>query len=159
MTFSPRAVVVSHGEGEVVTALGSRYRYKAVGDSTNGAYSLVEETLLDDDGPPLHVHDREEEAFYVLSGRGVFVMGDDRRELGPGDFVVVPRGAPHALARVGGELRMLVICSPAGLEQFFVEVERRESEAGAPMEEDEVVALADEFGTRIVGPPIGPIAS
>ena len=62
MTFSPRAVVVLHGEGEVVTALGSRYRYKAIGQSTNGAYSLVEETLLDDEGPPLHVDEHEEEA-------------------------------------------------------------------------------------------------
>lgn len=157
MTFSPRAVVVLHGEGEVVTALGSRYRYKAVGESTNGAYSLVEETLLDDEGPPLHVHEQEEEAFYVLGGRGVFVVDNERRELGPGDFVIVPRGAPHALARVGQEdLRMLVICSPAGLEQFFVEVERREAAAGSPMGEDDVVALAAEFGTRIVGPPIGP---
>jgi quercetin dioxygenase-like cupin family protein len=156
MTFVPRAVVVLHGEGEVVTALGSRYRYKVVGESTNGAYSLVEETLLDDEGPPLHVHEGEEEAFYVLSGRGVFAIGEDRRELGPGDFVVVPRGAPHALARVGDELRMLVIVSPAGFEQFFVEIERRESVAGTPLGEEEVVALAADFGTHIVGPPIGP---
>ena len=118
---------------------------------------MVEETLLDDEGPPLHVHDQEKEAFYVLAGRGVFVVGDERRELGPGDFVIVPTGAPHALSRVGHEeLRMLVICSPAGLEQFFVEVERREVASGSPMGEDAVVALASEFGTRIVGPPIGP---
>lgn len=157
MTFRPRAVVVSNGEGEVVTALGSRYRYKVVGESTHGAYSLVEETLLDDEGPPLHVHEREEEAFYVLSGRGVFVVSGDRRELGPGDFVVVPRGAPHALAKTADELRMLVITSPAGLEQFFVEVERREFSTGQPMGEDDVVTLAAQFGTRIVGPPIGAV--
>lgn len=157
MTFSPRAVVVLHGEGEVVTALGSRYRYKAVGASTNGAYSLVEETLLDDEGPPLHVHDHEEEAFYVLEGRGVFVVGDDRRELGAGDFVIVPRGAAHALAKARGQdLRMLVITSPAGLEQFFVEVQNRQAPTGSSMREEDVVALAAEFGTRIVGPPIGP---
>jgi mannose-6-phosphate isomerase-like protein (cupin superfamily) len=157
MTFSPRAVVVRNGEGEVVNALGSRYRYKALGESTNGAYSLVEETLLDHEGPPLHVHDHEEEAFYVLGGRGVFVVGEERNELEPGDFVIVPRGAPHALARTGAEdLRMLVITSPAGLEEFFVEVQRREAAAGIPMDEGDVVALASAFGTRIVGPPIGP---
>lgn len=156
MTFGSQAIIVRDGEGEVVTALGSRYRYKAVGEATNGAYSLVEETLLDADGPPLHVHDHDEEAFYVLAGRGSFVVGEERRELGPGDFVIVPRGAPHALAKVGDEdLRMLVICSPAGLEQFFVEVQRRERERGSELGEDEVVTLAAEFGTRIVGPPIG----
>lgn len=157
MTFAGRAVVVLGDEGEVVSALGSRYRFKVLGEATGGAYSLVEETLLDRDGPPLHVHDGEEEAFYVLSGRGVFVVGDDRRELGAGDFVLVPRGAPHALARLGDdELRMLVITSPAGLEQFFAEVQRRESAVGA-MDEDAVVTLALEYGTRIVGPPIGPL--
>jgi mannose-6-phosphate isomerase-like protein (cupin superfamily) len=141
----------------VVNALGSRYRYKAVGASTNGAYSLIEETLLDDEGPPLHVHDHDEEAFYVLDGRGVFVVGDERGELGPGDFVIVPRGAAHAIARAaGGDLRMLVVTSPAGMEQFFVELQSREAAAGSPMGEDEVVALAAEFGTRTVGPPIGP---
>lgn len=155
MTFAGRVVVALGGEGEVVSALGSRYRYKVVGDDTNGAYSLVEETLLDPGGPPLHVHDTEEEAFYVLSGRGIFLVGDERRELGPGDFVLVPRGTPHALARVGDEeLRMLVIVSPAGFEQFFVEVERREA-AGSALDEDAVVELAAEFGTRIIGPPIG----
>lgn len=106
---------------------------------------------------PLHVHDHEEEAFYVLEGSGVFVVGEERRELGPGDFVIVPGGAAHGLARMGGEsLRMLVVTSPAGLEQFFVEVQNREASAGSPMDEEDVVALAAEFGTRIVGPPIGP---
>ncbi|MFP5328166.1 MAG: cupin domain-containing protein, partial [Acidimicrobiia bacterium] len=90
MTFGAQAVVVLGGRDDVVSALGSHYRYKVVGSDTDGAYSLVEETLIED-GPPLHVHDREEEAFYVLSGRGVFVVGEERRELGAGDFVLVPR--------------------------------------------------------------------
>lgn len=152
MTFVGRVVFVGAGGGDAVAALGSRYRYKAVGADTNGAYSLVEEIV--DDNPPLHVHDHEEEAFYVLSGRGVFVLGDERRELGVGDFVIVPRGTPHTLAPLGDEeLRMLTIISPAGLEQFFIEVERLEAARG-PLSEDEVVELAATYGTRIVGPPL-----
>lgn len=132
----------------------ARYRYKAVGGDTNGAYSLVEETVYEN--PPLHVHEHEEEAFYVLEGRGVFAVGDERRELGAGDFVIVPRGLPHTLAPVGRDgLRMLTIISPAGLEQFFVEVERLEAERGA-LSEDDVVELAATYGTRIVGPPLEP---
>lgn len=154
MTFAGRVVVALAGEGDVVTALGSRYRFKVLRDATNGAYSLIEETLLDPGGPPLHIHDHEEEAFYVLQGRGAFVVGDERRELTAGDFVMVPRGAAHGLASIGDEeLRMLVITSPAGLEQFFVEVQRREA-ASEPMREDEIVELAATFGTRVVGPPI-----
>ena len=155
MSFIAREVVVADGEGEVVTALGSRYVYKLLGHHTGGAFSLVEETLLDSDGPPLHVHEHEEETFYVLAGRGLFVAGETERELRRGDLVVVPRGVPHALAPRGADpLRMLVIVSPAGLEQFFVDVAQRER-AGTELDEDGVVALASEYGTRIVGPPIG----
>lgn len=103
----------------------------------------------------MHVHENEEETFYVLQGRGSFVVGQTRRELAPGDMVVVPRGVPHTLAPVPGQaLRMLVILSPAGLEQFFADVERRE-QAGHQVDEETVTALAAEYGTRIVGPPIG----
>lgn len=155
MSFIEREVVVAAGEGEVVTALGSRYVYKLLGHQTSGAFSLVEETLLDSDGPPLHVHENEEETFYVLDGRGLFVVGETQRELQRGDLVVVPRGVPHTLAPQGAEpLRMLVLVSPAGLERFFVEVEQRER-AGIELDEDGVVALAAEYGTRIVGPPLG----
>lgn len=155
MSFIAREVVVTAGEGEVVTALGSRYVFKLLGHHTGGAFSLVEETLLDSDGPPLHVHENEEETFYVLDGRGLFVVGETERELRRGDMVVVPRGVPHTLAPRGADpLRMLVIVSPAGLEQFFVDVEQR-ARAGIELDEDSVVALASEYGTRIVGPPIG----
>lgn len=154
MSFVAREVVVAAAEGEVVTALGSRYVYKLLGHHTGGAFSLVEETLLGAEGPPLHVHENEEETFYVLAGRGLFVVGETQRELTRGDLVLVPRGVPHTLApREGEPLRMLVILSPAGLEQFFVEVQRRE-QAGHELDEGTVVTLAAEYLTRIVGPPI-----
>jgi mannose-6-phosphate isomerase-like protein (cupin superfamily) len=151
MSFVQQALVVRGGEGEVVTALGSRYLYKVLGGSTAGAFSLVEETLVGD-GPPLHVHDGEEETFYVLEGTAVFLVGQERRELSAGDLVVVPRGVPHTLASTGATpLRMLVLVSPAGFEQFFVEVQRRE---GEDLDDDAVTALAAAHGCRIVGPPL-----
>lgn len=150
MSFIDRAVVVAAGEGEVVTALGSRYIYKVLGHHTREAFSLVEETLLDSDGSPLHVHENEDETFYVLDGQGLFVVGETQRELRRGDLVVVPRGVAHTLAPRGNEpLRMLVVVSPVRLERFFVEVEQQER-AGIELDEDGVVALAAEYGTRIV---------
>ena len=41
---------------------------------------------------PFHYHMREDEAFYVLSGRGVLRYGDTLREIGPGDCVFCPAG-------------------------------------------------------------------
>jgi hypothetical protein len=48
---------------------------------------------------------------------------------------------------------MLVIVSPAGLEQFFVDVQRR-ARTGMELDEEAVVALAAVYGTRIGGPPM-----
>lgn len=45
---------------------------------------------------PFHYHQREDEVFFVLSGRGVLRYGDDARELRPGDCVSCPAGTQIA---------------------------------------------------------------
>jgi uncharacterized cupin superfamily protein len=47
-------------------------------------------------GCPFHTHAREDEVFYVLSGRGVFRYGDSIREIGPGDCISCPAGTGFA---------------------------------------------------------------
>ncbi len=43
-------------------------------------------------GCPFHTHAREDEVFYVLSGRGLFRYGDAVMEIGPGDCIACPAG-------------------------------------------------------------------
>lgn len=51
-----------------------------------------------------HFHDADEEFIYVLEGRGVAHIGDERFEVGPGDFMGFPApagdlpGPAHSLA-------------------------------------------------------------
>ncbi|MGH7810881.1 MAG: cupin domain-containing protein, partial [Candidatus Binatia bacterium] len=45
-----------------------------------------------DKSTEFHSHKFEEEAIYVLSGRGAEVMGETRQKIGPGDFVGFPGG-------------------------------------------------------------------
>ncbi|MGI9450047.1 MAG: cupin domain-containing protein [Geminicoccaceae bacterium] len=49
---------------------------------------------------PFHAHQREDEVFYVLSGRGVFRYGDNLQEVGPSDCIACPAGTgiAHQLA-------------------------------------------------------------
>lgn len=49
---------------------------------------------------PLHVHDRADEGFAVLTGFLDVTIGSDVRRLGPGEFVVVPAGTTHTFATV-----------------------------------------------------------
>jgi mannose-6-phosphate isomerase-like protein (cupin superfamily) len=50
---------------------------KASRDSTGGALSVFEASIAD--GPPLHVHDREDECFYILDGELSVRCGHARR--------------------------------------------------------------------------------
>ena len=43
----------------------------------------------------LHVHPTMYENYYVLEGRAVYEIAGEKHEAGPGDFLVVPPGAPH----------------------------------------------------------------
>jgi quercetin dioxygenase-like cupin family protein len=125
MTLPVSVVRLRAGEGEQVSPrAGARATFKARTEQTGGAYSLVEwEHEPGAPGPPLHVHDREEEAFYVLSGAVAVSVGGVRTEEGTGAFVLVPRGTPHTFSVVGDEpARMLLILSPPGYEGFWEEL-------------------------------------
>lgn len=54
---------------------------------------------------PAHYHLREDEAFYVLSGRGVLRYGDELHDIGPGDCISCPAGTgvAHQIANPYGE--------------------------------------------------------
>jgi quercetin dioxygenase-like cupin family protein len=49
---------------------------------------------------PLHVHDRGDEGFVVLTGLLDVTLGSEVRRLRPGDFALVDAGTPHTFATV-----------------------------------------------------------
>jgi quercetin dioxygenase-like cupin family protein len=142
--------LVLPGQGTRVTALGSTYTAKAGGADTGGAYVLVEEEFWGDP-TPLHTHTDAEEAFYVLSGEVAVWIDADEVVATSGTFLLVPRGAPHAIRRVTDEtVRMLTLVSPPGFERFFEAVER-EGEDALLSDPERLVALAAATGTQILG--------
>jgi mannose-6-phosphate isomerase-like protein (cupin superfamily) len=57
-----------------------------------------------------HVHDAEEEVFYILSGGGVVTEDGVATRVGPGDAVLTGGGAGHALENTGsGPLELLAV--------------------------------------------------
>jgi quercetin dioxygenase-like cupin family protein len=72
---------------------------------------------------PRHVHELEDELFYVLEGEHVFEVDGVEYRVGPGATVFAPRGLPHAQRRVvHGEGRTLVLTVPGGFDGFFREL-------------------------------------
>lgn len=56
--------------------------------------------------------DPMEEIYMVLSGTGLMRVGDEERQVGPGDATWLPKGLPHGLANTGAEdLVILVVAS------------------------------------------------
>src|ERR1051326_136358 len=59
---------------------------------------------------PLHVHHKDDEAWYVLEGTLRVRVGDEEVEARTGAAVFVPRGTPHTYWNPGpGKLRYLLV--------------------------------------------------
>ena len=116
--------VLGPSQGETVHLLALGVRFMIDGETTGGAFSLVEHPLPPRAlGAPLHTHRNEDEYSYVLEGRVGVQLGDEVLEAGPGDLVFKPRGEQHAFWNPGDEpARLLEIISPAGFENYFREL-------------------------------------
>ena len=61
----------------------------------------------------LHIHHADDEAWYVLSGRLGFRIGDEEREVPAGESILVPRGTPHSFWNAVSEpTRYLLVMTP-----------------------------------------------
>jgi quercetin dioxygenase-like cupin family protein len=136
------------------------YRMLAPGEQTGGVFTLVEVKVPPGGGPPLHIHHREDEAFFVLEGEMAFTLGDRRIVARPGAFVQGPRGLPHRFKNESSApARLLVYVTPPGIENFFQEfAEPVASFASPPVPPtpamiERLMAAAPQYGIEILPPP------
>jgi mannose-6-phosphate isomerase-like protein (cupin superfamily) len=158
-TMETAPLFVPDGEGEATWFINSRMVIRASGEATGGAYGLVESWIPAGFSPPLHVHHREEESFFVLEGRVRFRCGDEEMEGGPGTHVVLPRDVPHTFVVVGDEpAHMLTLLTPGGGEGFFLDAGRTPEGPGlpppGPPDIDRLKRASERYGAEIVGPPL-----
>ena len=128
------------------------------GASSGGTVAVVEIEGRRGDMPPLHVHRREDEIFYVLDGKLSLHQPDGSIELGPGQAAVAPRDVPHVYRVESETARWLGIATPAGFDAFVREVGEPAPEAVLPPEgrEHDPARLAEisaAYGIELLGPP------
>ena len=76
--------------------------------------SLAQETLLPGQAVGRHHHDVIEEIYFITSSVGLMRVGNEEREVGAGDAIFIPRGAPHELQNTGTEpMTIILVCGPA----------------------------------------------
>jgi quercetin dioxygenase-like cupin family protein len=78
MSTEMRAFTLRPGEGPSIrNPLGGPLTFKLRGEESNGAMMVLESEVRPGEGPPLHIHQREDEWLYVLEGEMRFRTGDD----------------------------------------------------------------------------------
>jgi quercetin dioxygenase-like cupin family protein len=160
-TSTADAYIVKPGEGQPIWFLRNRMSVKATAASTGGAFGLVETLIAPGFSPPMHIHHREDESFYVLEGELTMQCGERRFRASAGAFVFLPRDVPHTFVVEGDRpARMLTFLTPGGGEGVFIEGGRRPERDGLPpaMPPDiaALKAVSARFGAEVVGPPMAP---
>jgi quercetin dioxygenase-like cupin family protein len=153
-----RAYGLEEGEGEARWWLGGLATIKATGKETGGLYTLVE--VLEPEGEaPLHVHHREDEAFWVLEGEVTFEVGEEKIKASAGSFVFGPKDVPHTYTVDSGPARILFLLSPAGFEEFIYATSEPAKERTLPpqpegppseAEMEELRAIARQYGGELL---------
>ena len=135
------------GAGQEALAFG-RHMIRITADQTGGALGCFESEVPPGEGPPPHVHEKEDEFIHVTAGRFAFWCAGARVELTAGGMIAIPRGAVHNFQNIGPDLgRLTVVVTPGGFEGFFAAVA---AEPGAPMER--VFEIAAAHNLRFVMP-------
>ena len=145
----------------VVWYSGYLLTFLVTGDETGGTFSVVEEVGRKglSAEPPMHVHQREDESFYVLEGRMGFVIGDTQIDAPAGTLVVLPRGVPHRFTLESEHVRVLNMCTPAGFEGFFRDLSEPAPSLTLPPMPDgppdiaRLIQTAATYGVDILPPP------
>jgi len=137
---------------------GGLYRIQARAEDTGGALSLVEARLPRGFGPPLHVHRRDDEGFYIIEGRVRFRQGEEDFVAGEGSWVWGPHGVPHTFKVESERARALILITPGGFERMFEEGGVPLSESAEPPVQEydpaAAVAMSQRFGFDVVGPQL-----
>jgi quercetin dioxygenase-like cupin family protein len=142
------ARIVRSGEGEVYEQL---WHFKH-GSLTGGRFDFMVGEVGYLKGPPLHVHQDQDDTLFVLEGVLTVQVRDELIELGPGDFATVPPGIPHTFDNVKKDQPPVKVCNlmtPGGLDAQFRDMR---AAAGDPAK---AAALREKYGTAMAGPTIG----
>lgn len=120
--LTSRPCIMRSNQGENVEAFGDRGRFLVDSAYVQNRFCIMTGQTPSLSGPPLHIHHREDETFYILAGRYEFLVEDARLQVEAGDVVWAPRGVPHTFRVVSNEAgHCLTLCTPGGFDNFFRE--------------------------------------
>jgi len=136
-------------DAEMIHFFGTRMRILVSGAQTGGAFCLIEVRSPAGNMTPPHVHHRETETIHLLEGGMTCVLDGKPITVAVGETVVLPPEVPHQLKTGEQDTRTLLLCTPAGFDDFV-----RTLGTSTPVKPDpeamaHAVAVAASFGIEI----------
>jgi len=102
--------------------VGDTYTVLLTGDDTDGRYCLIDMHVPPGGGPPPHRHDFEE-SFTLLEGEIEASFRGKKTIVRAGETIHIPANAPHSFTNASRHAaRLLCLCAPAGMDEFFLEI-------------------------------------
>jgi quercetin dioxygenase-like cupin family protein len=158
MAVAGKVTVAKSGESRFPFSTAQQARLspcKLTSEDTAGALSAFELSVLPQSGPNLHVHHREDEWYYVLSGEFLFQAGGEPHTLQAGTSIWLPRGIAHVWANLTtAEAKLLLVCQPGGFEKFFEEMGNEMERVDSPGAQDKMKEVMTKYGMELLGPPL-----
>jgi quercetin dioxygenase-like cupin family protein len=149
-------IALAPGEGLAVeNPAGGILTFKLMADRTSGALTAIETTAAPGEGPPLHLHQGEDELIYILEGEFRIKLGGEMIEAPTGSCVFIPRGTPHTWQNVGdAHARFFATVMPAAsaFEQFFIRYAELPPEERGTAAFERLATGSDAL--EVLGPPL-----
>jgi quercetin dioxygenase-like cupin family protein len=123
-------------------------------NQTGGRYALLRATERRGLEPPPHTHTREDETFLILGGEVVYTVGDQTFEAKEGDVMLLPRNIQHSFKIQSEKLETLMLLTPGGFENYFVEMSLPAEKLTlpplpqGPPDISKLVAVASKYGIQ-----------
>ncbi len=133
--------------------LGVSYKTILSSAASSGAMSIVRSVSSPGSGPPRHIHHEEDETFVILTGRCEFWMAGEVSSVVSGETMFIPRGTEHTFQIcTPDDCEHLVILTPGGFEQFFVDM--AEGQYRIPEDMEAIHESAARHHLSFTGPPL-----
>ena len=115
-----KTAFLSNGTPENSRAIpGALFHFLAGAKQTNNLFSLIYIEVHKGNEPPAHIHQWEDESYYILEGSIRFWVGDEVIDAKSGDFIHLPRGVAHKFELQSDSVKELMWITPSGLEKWF----------------------------------------
>ena len=138
------------------------YSQMAETADNNGAFDFLISRMRRGSEPPPHIHSREDEFFYVVSGKIRVYVGGEVFSVTAGECIFLPRRKPHAWLITSEQVHTIAVIAPGGFNDALKKLGAPAERMELPNDVDtvtygnanltETIKVLDQYGVRLLTP-------